>query len=274
MPVNRRLLLPLICAGLLGVACLLLLLPQSHASANGQLNYAHLTQMQKRLVSQTLASALGPASGQFAPTSAQGGGPDGAPNTGPTSYAKAVGSAGADNYFPAADGKCSSRLGNNIKVNQNCLNVSDPDLQGRAQANNETSIAQDPFAPNHIVASDNNYIRGDGTCGSHFSLDGGQTWSDTTTPNSFTRGFADFARQYWQASGDTSVAWDSRGNSYLSCQLFNRGTVASPNPDQSSAFVVLRSTVERLRGAPLDPEPRSVLQLPRALCDLVLRSHG
>ena len=38
------------------------------------------------------------------------------------------------------------------------------------------------------------------------------------------------------------MAWDTRGNAYLSCQLFNRGTVASPNPDQSSSFVVFRST--------------------------------
>ena len=49
-------------------------------------------------------------------------------------------------------------------------------------------------------------------------------------------------RQYWQAGGDTSVAWDTRGNSYLSCQLFNRGSGADPNPDQSSAFAVYRST--------------------------------
>ena len=38
------------------------------------------------------------------------------------------------------------------------------------------------------------------------------------------------------------MAWDSRGNAYMSCQLFNRGTVASPNPDESSAFVIYRST--------------------------------
>ena len=61
-------------------------------------------------------------------------------------------------------------------------------------------------------------------------------------PNSFTAGPSGFARQYWQAGGDTSVAWDTRGNAYLSCQLFNRGNVASPNPDQSSAFVIFRST--------------------------------
>ena len=38
------------------------------------------------------------------------------------------------------------------------------------------------------------------------------------------------------------MAWDTRGNAYESCQLFNRGTAASPNPDQSSSFVVFRAT--------------------------------
>ena len=60
----------------------------------------------------------------------------------------------------------------------------------------------------------------------------------------FTRGdaFGGVARQYWQAGGDTSVAWDTKGNAYLSCQMFMRGTAVSNNPDQSSAFYVFRST--------------------------------
>ena len=61
---------------------------------------------------------------------------------------------------------------------------------------------------------------------------------------SFTRGQPTFgsARQYWQAGGDTSVAWDTKGNAYLSCQVFNRGAPPSSNPDLSSAFYVFRST--------------------------------
>ena len=129
-----------------------------------------------------------------------------------------------------------------MKVNQNCLNLTDADLQGRGQANNEPSIAVDPFSSRHLVASDNNYIRGDGTCGSYFSQDGGRTWSNTTVPNGFTKGPALLARQYWQGGGDTSVAWDTRGNAYISCQLFNRGQSTSSNPDQSSTFVVFRAT--------------------------------
>jgi hypothetical protein len=146
-----------------------------------------------------------------------------------------------DNYSPRGSGDCASNISSNIKVNQNCLNLSDPDLQGRGQAQNETSISVDPNNTNHIVASYNDYRRGDGTCGVSWSTDGGRTWNDATTPNVFTRGTTR-PRQYWQAGGDTSVAWDSKGNAYLSCQLFNRGPATSTNPDRSSGFFIYRST--------------------------------
>ncbi len=243
MSSKRRVALPLAFAGFLGTVCLLLLLTQSHASASKPMSYGRLNKIQKRIVSQALASALSPSSSTRAPGDDEGGGPDGAPFTPPKSYQTAVGGGGGTGtYVPSAQGQCSRHFGADVKVNQNCLNISDPDLQGRAQANNEPSIAQDPMDPRHLVASDNNYVRGDGTCGAHFSLDGGGSWADSTVPNGFTRGLGGFAREYWQAGGDTSVAWDTRGNAYLSCQLFNRGTVASPNPDQSSSFVIFRST--------------------------------
>jgi hypothetical protein len=144
-------------------------------------------------------------------------------------------------YNARGSGDCANNISSNIKVNQNCLNLSDPSLQGRSQAQNETSISVDPNNPNHVVASYNDYRRGDGTCGVSWSTDGGRTWNDSTTPNGFTRGTTR-PRQYWQASGDTSVAWDSKGNAYLSCQTFNRGPGTSTNPDQSSGFFIYRST--------------------------------
>jgi hypothetical protein len=141
------------------------------------------------------------------------------------------------------NGKCDGQRGSNVKVNQNCLNLSDSDLQGRSQAQNETAIAQDPNAPNHLVASFNDYRRGDGTCGAAWSVDGGETWQDSTVPNGFVRGRAyGAARQYFQAGGDTAVAWDTKGNAYLQCQLFMRGPGTTNNPDLSSAVYVFRST--------------------------------
>jgi hypothetical protein len=184
--------------------------------------YAQLNNIQRRIVSGLLATELNPAD--------------------PAVAARA---AALPSARPAAAGAaCTNRLGDNVKVNQNCLNLTDADLAGRGQAQNETWMAVDPTNANHLVTSYNDYRRGDGTCGVSYSLDAGRSWADATTPNGYTRGtaFGGKTREYWQSGGDTSVAWDSRGNAYLSCQVFNRGAGTSPNPDQSSAFYVYRST--------------------------------
>ncbi len=202
----------------------------------GALNYGRLNAIQRRIISGFVSSEL---SSQGAATSAR-----------PAAASLLPAPAGAlANYVPLGTGQCSQTLGGNVKVNQNCLNLTDSDLQGRAQAQNETSIAQDPGQPTHLVASYNDYRRGDGQCGASFSVDAGTTWQDTSVPMSFTRALPTFAtpasgitRQYWQAGGDTSVAWDTKGNAYLSCQVFNRGAPPSTNPDLSSAFYVFRST--------------------------------
>jgi hypothetical protein len=139
---------------------------------------------------------------------------------------------------------CPADRGSNVHVNQECLNQADPDLQGRAQAQNETAVAQDPANPKHLVAASNDYRRGDGNCYAYYSTDDGKSWRDSTAPMSFTRGdaFGATERQYWQAGGDTSVAWDTKGNAYLSCLTFQRGPSTTQNPDASSAFYVFRST--------------------------------
>ncbi len=245
MSSKLRLTLPVACVGVVGAVCFLLL--QSHASARVHMNYAHLNKIQKRIVSETLASALGPQTNGIrphatAPISDDGRGPNGVPSSPSEWFGSSGGARSTTNYFPSYRGNCSANLGDNVKVNQNCLNLADADQQGSGQANNEPSIAVDPLDPRHLVASDTSYIRGDETCGSYFSLNGGRTWTNTTLPNGFTDGPAGVAREYWQAGGNTSVAWDTRGNAYISCQLFNRGSGSSPNADESSAFVVFRAT--------------------------------
>jgi len=153
------------------------------------------------------------------------------------------GAKGVKNYQPKGNVACPVNLGSNIKVNQNCVNVTDADLQGRGQAQNETSIAINPNDDGNLVASQNDYRRGDGNCYSEWSNNGGKSWYDSTDPMSFTRGGPfGTSRAYWQAGGDTSVAFDSKGNSYLSCQVFNRGAGVTQSPDTSSAFLVFRSS--------------------------------
>jgi hypothetical protein len=191
--------------------------------------YAKMTVVQKRLLSGVGTRALAPA------------------DVDPSERDTAL----PNTYYPTSDTGCPLNLGNNVKVNQNCLNLTDGDLQGRGQAQNETAISHDPNNPLHLVATFNDYRRGDGNCYGAYSLDGGGTWSDSTIPMSFTRGTPPAAvttgtfgaaRQYWQAGGDTSVAWDTKGNAYFSCQVFARGKPPTSSTDVSSAFLVFRST--------------------------------
>ncbi|MCK2219265.1 glycoside hydrolase [Actinomadura sp. ATCC 31491] len=187
--------------------------PPAGAEAFG---YQSLKPWQRRLASGALTEALAaPAAARLAPSG-----------------------------FRASAPGCAARRGDNVKVNVNCANVTDPDLQGRSQAQNETWIAADPYDARRVVAAYNDYRRGDGTCGVSYSRDGGDAWADATVPNQFTRGtaFGGAPREYWQGGGDPSVEWDSRGNVYLTCLAFNRGAAVSPNPDQSSGIYVFRST--------------------------------
>jgi len=204
---------------LLGTLLSFQLVPRANTAHAKSLDYSSLNQIQKRILSGYADLELNPANLD-------------------TSKSE------PSNYTPRGSDSCPVNLSSNIKVNQNCLNISDPDLQGRAQAQNETSIAQDPNQPNHIIASYNDYRRGDGNCYGSYSLDKGRTWNDTTVPMSFTRGktFGNTARQYWEAGGDTAVAWDTKGNAYFQCQVFQRGRPTTPNPDLSSAVYVFRST--------------------------------
>ena len=73
------------------------------------------------------------------------------------------------NYTSSKNDGCGFKDASNIKVNQNCLNITDTDLQGRGQAQNETSIAIDPMQKGRMVASFNDYRRGDGNCYAAYS---------------------------------------------------------------------------------------------------------
>jgi hypothetical protein len=218
---RRTRILALVTGGALAAAPLALTLPSAQAKG---FDFNNIPAIQKRLMSGPLSLAVEAARGK----QAAGDGLTARPHT----------------YNPSDTDGCPVRLGSNIKVNQNCQNLTDADLQGRAQSQNETSIAADPNRPGHLVASYNDYRRGDGNCYTAYSKSAGSTWADSTVPMSFTRApiSSGTARRYWQAGGDTSVAFDTRHNAYLSCQVFNRGFPTTSNPDLSSGFLVFRST--------------------------------
>ncbi len=149
--------------------------------------------------------------------------------------------------YPGPSGACEQHSGTDVRVDTACTNYADASLSGRSQAQNETAVAINPANPKDLVASSNDYSRGDGNCGAYFSVDGGTDWSGTTAPMLFVRGSSltpptGNARQYWQAGGDTDVAFNSHGTAFLQCQVFNRGAGTTQDPDVSSGVLIFRSS--------------------------------
>ena len=217
---RRRHILGVAVAGASLLATMALVAPRADARPFG---YDDFTPIQKGRASGLLAETLGQAAQSRAAAGA----------------AKMAGAA-----KKAGSIACVGNIGPNIHVNQNCQNDTDVDLHGRGQGSNETWVSVNPKNSNQLIAGYNDYRRGDGTCGISYSTDGGKRWKDATAPNGFVRGtaYGNKPRQYFQASGDPGIAWDSRGNAYYSCLEFKRGIAISPDPDQSNGIYVYRST--------------------------------
>jgi len=141
----------------------------------------------------------------------------------------------------AGSGGCSDRDGSNVRVNQDCTNQSDGAFLGRGQAQNETGVAVNPRNPRNVLIGQNDYRRGDGVCGADWSLDGGRHWGSELLPISFTAPGFTAARHYWDAGGDTSVAFDSSGEAYLFCLAFNRPAGTSDVNGTASGLFLFRS---------------------------------
>jgi hypothetical protein len=218
---------------LAAAAVLLSVSGQSVGSAQ-PLKYDHLTKMQKRLISGFASTKIDTARGVLQSKQAKA-----------AHSSLRTGLEGMPFYRPTSAAGCTYHFGSNVNMDTDCQNITDADLAGRGQAQNETYISEDHYRPGSLLGSSNDYRRGDGNCFSYWSMDNGRSWGDTAVPFSFTRGGAAYdnaLRQYWTAGGDTSSAFDTRGNAYFSCQVFNRGVPVTANPDLSSALLVFRST--------------------------------
>ncbi len=193
----------------------------------------------------TIGGALVPAAGRnftesnrFAPSGAVSVDPLSTPRLSAARRSAAAAQASALAQATISGGCVDS--GSNVRVNQECTNQSAPGFFGRSQSQNETAIAVSPLNPKIIVASQNDYRRGDGTCGTDWSKDGGKRWGSTVAPIGFSAPGFTAPRHYWDAGGDTSVAFDSTGEAYLMCQAFNRGATSDLGGD-ASAFFLFRS---------------------------------
>jgi hypothetical protein len=115
-----------------------------------------------------------------------------------------------------------------------------------AAPQNETSIAVDPNNASRVVSSMNDYVTrtwtcsvnvtpcsglGDGYSGTYYSNDGGATWccvsSDPSHLGTLIPGVTRLAGGIYDAGGDPSVAFDSRGHVFYAGLGFNR--TSAPN---------------------------------------------
>ena len=156
----------------------------------------------------------------------------------------ALRAAAAGGVGPTAETGCPANRGANVRVNQNCQNLTDPDLAGRGQAQNETSIAQDPNDPR--------------TSSRRRTTTAAATASATrrTRPTTGARGRT--RRRRWASPAGTRSAasrastgrpaatrrWRGTRRATPTCpaRCSTAGRRVSHNPDQSSAFYVFRST--------------------------------
>lgn len=112
-----------------------------------------------------------------------------------------------------------------------------------AATQNEPAIAVNPNNPNQVVAAANDYVTrtwsctvgttpcsalGDGYSGTYFSNDGGATWccvaTDPSQIGTLIPGVEHLVGGQYDAGGDPSVAFDSRGNVFYAGLGFDRAT--------------------------------------------------
>ena len=134
----------------------LMLIPGAQGVGTAQpMKYDQLNKIQKRLLSGFASSEVDQARGV---TTANRGAAGARP------MRPGAGGGAASFYLPNPTTGCAYRFGHNVNMDQDCQNVSDPDLSGRGQAQNETYISEDPLNRGSLLGSSNDYRRGDGHC--------------------------------------------------------------------------------------------------------------
>ena len=177
-------------------------------------NFRHLNKIQQRLVSGALARLSGSARpGRLQPNAQPGGGDDegpgadGLPNT-PPAASRRAGSGHREQLRPDRPHR---QLGQPRVERQGQPELPEPDrhrLQGRGQAQNETSIAINPF--NRSSSSPATTTTGAATAtAARLQHRRRASWNDSTVPKGFTRG--DAVRRGPRSTGRPAATRRSRG---------------------------------------------------------------
>ena len=149
---------------------------------------------------------------------------------------------------------CPANRGSNVRVNQNCLNLSRPRSRGarpgaeRDRRSRRTRTTRGTWSRRRTTtaaATATATRRTPPTTARTLDRTRRRRWASPAG----TR-FGGVARQYWQAGGDTSVAWDTKGNAYLSCQMFNArpGRVATTRTSRARSTSFARPARTARRG--------------------------
>jgi hypothetical protein len=115
---------------------------------------------------------------------------------------------------------------------------------GCSSAQNETTIAVNPFNPRNIVAGSNDYRifntreqRNDSTGVALTSLDGGRTWKNVTLPHLNFQTGATGALSYMDSGGDPAIAFGPGNTVYYANLVFSR-VIPTDGSQQASGLAV------------------------------------
>jgi hypothetical protein len=116
---------------------------------------------------------------------------------------------------------------------------------GCSSAQNETSIAVNPYNPRNIVAGANDYRvfvereqRNDGTGWAYTSFDGGRTWKNIQLPGLTIQTGATGPLRAMDSAGDPVIAFGPRNTVYYGNIAFSRAAPAAGGTEAPSAIVL------------------------------------
>ena len=116
--------------------------------------------------------------------------------------------------------------------------------QGCSTAQNETTIAVNPFNPRNIVAGSNDYrlfntreARNDASGFAYTSFDGGRTWRNVQLPKLTFQTGATGQLNIMDSAGDPAIAFGPHDTVYYANLVFSRATV--PAGDQGASGLVV-----------------------------------